>query len=91
MPENFSFENTVHLVQTGIYRYVRHPMYGSLLLLTWGACCKHFAPLSLVFSCLITVFLIATAKSEELENVRFFGDSYRSYAKQSKMFIPYVL
>ncbi|MDQ7091845.1 MAG: methyltransferase [Methylococcales bacterium] len=34
--ENIGFENTTQLVITGIYHYIRHPMYASLMLLTWG-------------------------------------------------------
>ena len=32
----FDFEKTTRLVTTGVYRYIRHPLYGSLLWLTWG-------------------------------------------------------
>jgi protein-S-isoprenylcysteine O-methyltransferase Ste14 len=34
------FEKTSALVTTGIYRHVRHPLYGSLLFLAWGAFLK---------------------------------------------------
>jgi len=34
MPENFRFENTLYIVDSGLYRYIRHPMYGSLLFKT---------------------------------------------------------
>ncbi len=33
----FGWEKTGSIVTTGIYRYIRHPMYSSLLLFTWGA------------------------------------------------------
>ena len=32
----FAFEKTTSLVTTGIYRYIRHPLYSSLLFLAWG-------------------------------------------------------
>ena len=35
-PALLPFEATSRLVTTGIYRYIRHPLYSSLLLLTWG-------------------------------------------------------
>ena len=31
----FRFENTSRIVTTGIYKRIRHPMYGSLILLAW--------------------------------------------------------
>ena len=39
------FEKTTILVTTGLYRYIRHPIYGSLFLLCWGL---FFKQLSLV-------------------------------------------
>jgi protein-S-isoprenylcysteine O-methyltransferase Ste14 len=30
------FENTVSLIQKGVYKYIRHPMYGSLLFLAFS-------------------------------------------------------
>ena len=91
MPENHSFENTVNVVEDGLYRYIRHPMYSSLLFLGWGAFLKHITPLSSLLVLLATVFLVAAARVEEKENIRFFGDRYKSYMKRSRMFIPWLI
>ena len=32
----YAFEKTSELVTTGIYKYIRHPLYSSLILLGWG-------------------------------------------------------
>jgi protein-S-isoprenylcysteine O-methyltransferase Ste14 len=90
-PENLSFENTQHLVVDGLYRYIRHPMYTSLLLLAWGAFLKRIDPLTLVVVCLVTLALFLTAKVEESENIVFWGGDYQEYMRQSKMFIPFIL
>ena len=37
-----------------------------------------------------SLFLVLTAKVEEKENVRYFGEAYQAYQKGTKMFIPYV-
>jgi protein-S-isoprenylcysteine O-methyltransferase Ste14 len=37
-----------------------------------------------------TVFLVATSKVEEAENIRFFGTAYQNHMKQTKMFIPFL-
>jgi protein-S-isoprenylcysteine O-methyltransferase Ste14 len=35
-PQLLAFEKTSVLVTTGIYHYIRHPLYSSLMFLTWG-------------------------------------------------------
>ena len=91
LPENYAFENTSRIVQKGPYRYVRHPMYSSLLFLTWGAFFKQMTVLDFILALLMTGFLLATAKIEERENIQFFGDKYVDYMKRTKIFIPWVL
>lgn len=90
MPENFAFENTVHVVEEGLYRYVRHPMYSSLLFLGWGAFFKHVTLLNIGLILLVSGFLTATAKVEERENIRFFGTAYVHYMHRTRMFIPWL-
>lgn len=89
-PENFCFENTVNLVADGLYKYIRHPMYSSLLLLIWGALLKHITVYTAFVAVVATGFLVATAIIEEQENILFFGARYKGYIKKTKMFIPYV-
>jgi len=84
------FEKTTTLVTVGIYKYIRHPLYASLLGLTWGVFFKDPSWLSGILALAATTFLVATAKMEEAENIRFFGPPYQAYMKQSKMFIPFL-
>ena len=90
MPANYSFENTVRVVEEGLYRYIRHPMYSSLLFLGWGAFLKHVTPVNSGLIVVVSVFIIAVAKVEERENVRFFGAAYVDYKQRTRMFIPWV-
>lgn len=90
MPENHSFENTVTLVEEGLYRYVRHPMYSSLLFLGWGACLKHITPITSGLALAVTGFLVVAARIEEQENLCFFGDLYAEYMRRTRMFVPWV-
>jgi protein-S-isoprenylcysteine O-methyltransferase Ste14 len=87
----FGFEKTTALVDYGIYKYIRHPMYASLLFLTWGICFKNFTLPLLVVAFLSSVFLYLTALCDEKECVRFFGQPYADYMKRSKRFIPFVV
>lgn len=84
-----NFEDTSVLVKVGAYRYIRHPLYASLLAGAWGASLKHISIVSLLLALLVTGFLYATARTEEKENLEKFGDAYREYMKDTKMFIPF--
>jgi protein-S-isoprenylcysteine O-methyltransferase Ste14 len=83
-------EKTTQLVTTGAFKYIRHPMYSSLLLLAWGVFFKHPSWVAVGVALGATAFLLATAKAEEVENVRYFGAAYRTYMQHTKMFIPFV-
>jgi protein-S-isoprenylcysteine O-methyltransferase Ste14 len=86
----YAFEKTSELIQTGIFNYIRHPMYGSLLFLTWGVCLKNPDTIVILISILSSVFLYVTAKTEEKEDINYFGVQYKEYIKKSKMFIPFI-
>jgi protein-S-isoprenylcysteine O-methyltransferase Ste14 len=87
---NLGFENTTTLVISGAYKYIRHPLYCSLLLLGWGAFLKRPTILSVFLILATSAFLFATAKVEEKENLRRFGIDYAEYMKRTKMFIPFL-
>jgi protein-S-isoprenylcysteine O-methyltransferase Ste14 len=84
-------EATTHLVTTGIYRFIRHPLYASLLYLAWGLFFKSPSLLDGCLAIVATAFLFATARSDESECVVKFGDEYVGYMKKTKMFIPFVV
>jgi protein-S-isoprenylcysteine O-methyltransferase Ste14 len=85
-----AFEKTTTLVTTGAYRYIRHPLYSSLLFLAWGIFFKAPSRLGGLLAVTATLSLVATARVEEAENVRFFGQAYREYMDQTKRFIPFL-
>ncbi|MBN2350706.1 MAG: isoprenylcysteine carboxylmethyltransferase family protein [Bacteroidales bacterium] len=87
----YAFEKTAKLIDTGIFKYIRHPMYSSLLFLTWGIFLKNTTGELFVIASVSTIFLFLTAISDEKESIRFFGDPYREYIKRSKRFIPFIL
>lgn len=87
----YAFECTAELVTTGIYHYIRHPLYASLIYLAWGAFLKNISWISAILILLATVSLIATALADENECIQYFGDQYKKYMKGTKRFIPFVL
>ncbi len=90
-PENKNFENTAVLVTTGIYRYIRHPMYGSLLLISWGTYLGYPTLPGTPIILIATTAMFMTAKVEEKENVAYFGEEYVEYMKRTKRFLPFIL
>jgi protein-S-isoprenylcysteine O-methyltransferase Ste14 len=86
-----AFEKTTVLVTDGVYHYIRHPLYSSLLFLNWGIYFKDPSFLGLALGLAATAFLILTSRAEEREDIIYFGEEYRSYMTRTKMFVPYVL
>jgi protein-S-isoprenylcysteine O-methyltransferase Ste14 len=84
------FEKTTTLVTAGAYHYIRHPMYSSLLFLAWGIFFKAPAWPGGLLAVAVTLFLVAAARIEEAEDIRFFGEAYREYMKRTRMFIPFL-
>ena len=83
-------EATTQLVTRGIFRYIRHPLYASLLYLAWGI---FFKSPSLLDGCLVvvtTAFLYATARADERECLVKFGKEYANYMRSTRMFLPLV-
>jgi protein-S-isoprenylcysteine O-methyltransferase Ste14 len=89
-PSLLDVEKTTELVTVGAYRYIRHPLYSSLLFLAWGVFFKQPSLVGICLAVITTFFLTMTAKIEEAENIRFFGTAYQSYMEQTKRFIPYL-
>lgn len=86
-----AFEKTTTLVDTGIYRHIRHPMYSSLLGLAWGLFFKAPSRLGGLLAGAATAALVATAKADEAECLTFFGPAYREYMATTKRFVPHVI
>lgn len=79
------------LVKTGIYKYIRHPQYTGLLLLSFGMMVEWATlPLLIIYPVMIFMY-VRLAKKEEQDMVKEFGSDYGNYMKQTKMFIPYIV
>ena len=89
-PKDYNIEDTTTLVMVGAYRYIRHPLYSSLLFMGWGAFFKDPSVLGIILVVAASAFVTATAKVEEKENLRKFGADYAEYMKRTKLFIPFL-
>lgn len=85
-----NFENTTALVRSGIYNYIRHPLYCSLLLLGTGIAFKDPGPFQIIPGIINIIAIYFTARIEEKEMTAKFGEQYIDYMKDTKMFIPFL-
>ncbi|MFC2166958.1 methyltransferase family protein [Acidobacteriota bacterium] len=86
-----SFEDTQQLVRVGAYKYIRHPLYCSLLLGGVGAFLKAPSVLGFVLFTFVFIFVFVTAKVEEEDNIQKFGDEYLKYMRLTKKFLPFLI
>ena len=86
----YGFEKTSTLVDSGIYKYIRHPMYSSLIFLTWGIFLKNATIELFIAAAASTTCLYITSLYDEKECMNYFGNSYHDYMKTSRRFIPFL-
>lgn len=83
-------EDTTELISSGAYRYIRHPLYASLILLALGAYFKDPSALGAFLASTAGLGAFLTARTEERFNLERFGDAYREYMGKTKRFIPFI-
>lgn len=79
---------TKPLTITGLYRFVRHPLYFFSLLAMW------FVPIMtthlFAFNMMATLYFVFGSLIEERRMLRIFGDDYTQYQQQVAWLIPFV-
>jgi protein-S-isoprenylcysteine O-methyltransferase Ste14 len=86
-----NFENTSILVKSGVYKYIRHPLYLSVFLLGTGVMIKDPQTVQIILGAINLIAIWITSLIEEREMITKFGEEYKDYMKETKMFIPYIL
>lgn len=85
------WENTTRLVREGVFRYIRHPLYASLMFLTAGIFLKNPSGWAAAAGVFTLAFLVAASRVEEGENTAKFGDDYRRYQEATKRYLPFIV
>jgi protein-S-isoprenylcysteine O-methyltransferase Ste14 len=75
------------LAARGPYRWVRHPLYSCMLVMTWS--CPHLTADRLLFDVLFTAWIIVGTFLEERDLITCYGDAYRNYQSEVPMLIPW--
>lgn len=81
-------EKSSNLVSSGLYKYVRHPLYTAGLLVLWLS--PSMTINSLVFTIGATIYILIGAYYEEKKLVREFGQTYLDYKSRTPMLIPFI-
>ncbi len=79
------------LIQNGIYKIIRHPIYTGLLFLFIGNAIIVGDYRAIIAIIIIFVSFWFKLKKEERLLSETFGDQYTAYKKRTKALIPYVL
>lgn len=86
-----AFERTTELVTGGVFRYIRHPMYASLIALAWAFFFRDPSWTAGLLALLATHFCHLTARADEAECLAYFGQPYAEYMAQTRRFVPYLV
>lgn len=76
------------LIQTSLYKYVRHPLYTATLLFVWSLFFYQPFVNNLITCICITVYTIVGIYFEERKLLKDFGASYMQYRATTPMLIP---
>ena len=77
------------LVTTGPYRYLRHPIYASIIYFVWAAQVEMPTTLSIALAFAVTVGLVVRMVLEEQFLVTFYPE-YSEYMRHAKRLIPFI-
>jgi protein-S-isoprenylcysteine O-methyltransferase Ste14 len=78
------------LVTTGPYRFVRHSIYSSMILMLIGTILFYGSWFVCIVSSAAATAVILRVKQEEAIMIKLFGDKYTHYMKGTKRLIPLV-
>ncbi len=76
------------LITTGLYRWVRHPQYSALFLITVGMLIQWPTLVTAAMWPVLMFMYYRLARREEKEMEERFGDKYTSYKRRIPMFWP---
>jgi protein-S-isoprenylcysteine O-methyltransferase len=91
----FTVDVAVHrdhqLIETGPYRFIRHPSYAGALItfIGLGFCLGNWWSLAIFTLPVVAAFLVRI-QVEERTLVEVFGERYRHYQEQTRRLIPFV-
>ncbi|MFA5359978.1 MAG: isoprenylcysteine carboxylmethyltransferase family protein [Patescibacteria group bacterium] len=81
---------TEKLIQSGVYKIVRHPIYSADIVLGWGIFLFWPTVIVLLSVILLDIILFCWMHLEEKVLIEKFGNDYLEYKKKVPMFLPRI-
>jgi protein-S-isoprenylcysteine O-methyltransferase Ste14 len=85
-----TYKEDQELVTSGPYRFVRHPIYSSMLLMFIGTILYYGFWFFVVIFLIATIAFMRRTKKEEEIMIKLFGNRYTDYMKRTKKLIPWI-
>jgi protein-S-isoprenylcysteine O-methyltransferase Ste14 len=83
------YESEGEFVTTGVYRYVRHPQYTGIYVITLGFMIQWPTLTTLILWPFVILMYYRLARREEQDLLEKFRDEYRRYVQRTPMFLPF--
>ena len=77
-----------HIITTGLFSFVRHPIYLASILFYLGFILLSLSLLSILVWILIIIFYYIISRYEEKLLIKAFGSAYGEYIRKVPMFLP---
>ena len=87
----YQIKKDQQLVTSGIYSYIRHPIYLGVVLTFLGVELIVGSYLVLLFMIIVPWVAYIQSKKEEKILIEHFGQQYKEYQKKTFLFLPYLL
>lgn len=78
------------MITSGPYKFIRHPMYTSALIMIWSGIFGHFSTLNLIIGVVVTGVVFIRILVEE-KYLRAHYPEYMEFSKKTKLIIPFIL
>jgi protein-S-isoprenylcysteine O-methyltransferase Ste14 len=88
LTQALGIENKDTLNTSGLYRYMRHPLYTFSLIFLWLS--PTMSRNTLLLYTAFTLYMLIGARFEERKLEKTFGDAYSAYRARTSFFIPFI-
>ncbi len=79
-----------HLLSSGPYQFIRHPMYAAALLLIWSSIFGHLSLVTVVIGLIVTGVIGVRIMTEDQFLLSRFPE-YAEYSRTTKRIIPFII